>query len=45
MLGFDEVMEVAFGAELVSREYVRLAFLAARTREVLVVTSNPSATG
>ncbi|HEX2987523.1 MAG TPA: [Fe-Fe] hydrogenase large subunit C-terminal domain-containing protein [Chloroflexota bacterium] len=36
MLGFDEVMEVAFGAELVSREYVRLAD---RQRDVPIITT------
>jgi signal transduction histidine kinase/iron only hydrogenase large subunit-like protein len=41
-LGFVQVWEVAFGAELVSREYARLSRLAIRDEQTLVSTPCPA---
>ena len=41
-LGFDEVLEVAFGAQLISREYARL--FAARSQPLIIATPCPAVT-
>jgi len=41
-LGFDEVWEVAFGAELISREYAKLFKRAKQTGQSVITTSCPA---